>query len=405
VPRRFTDANALLGDLLDRHEAGTASPIAYPDYEAFASVLATDAFLKELRQAEEVGAVTIAFGKGRHRDHVAHVRLGAADALYRHLNRKPIVAVAADAHARLVDGLTLHPGLVEAAAAVAHAWSHAKSWNGFSPNDTTKLRSVFILAQAVLDGRHEGTDYRTFSRRMTGDSKALERVEAPVVKLLGRILDLPPDAKPREALRTLGLEKFAPPLLISGRVDVAGADLSRVSTLYWGLPPNEARNMRFRECPAYVLTIENFTSFNRHIIEADPDRMGTTIYVGGYPSLATQKALHALATMLPASVPIFHWSDIDPDGTWIFRTIEQAVGRKVRPHLMAPDIAERLGKAPAERSSLQPCPPDSGIFALTEYLARDDAKTLEQEELDPRLPDVNFDGPSSNGHTAQNANA
>jgi hypothetical protein len=126
--------------------------------------------------------------------------------------------------------------------------------------------------------------------------------------LLGRILDLPPGAgaKPREALRTLGLEKFAPPLLISGRVDVAGADLSRASTLYWGIPPNEAKTVQFRECPAYLLTIENFTSFNRHIIEADPDRIGTTLYVGGYPSLATQRALHALAAMVPASVPIFH---------------------------------------------------------------------------------------------------
>jgi hypothetical protein len=61
---------------------------------------------------------------------------------------------------------------------------------------------------------------------------------------------------------------------------------------------------------------------------------------------------------------------------------------------MAPDIAERWGKAPAERSSPRPCPPESGIFALSEYLAGNDAKTLEQEELDPRLPDVNFDGSS-----------
>jgi hypothetical protein len=40
MPRRFTDAKALLGHLLDRYEAGTASPVAYPDYRAFASVVA-----------------------------------------------------------------------------------------------------------------------------------------------------------------------------------------------------------------------------------------------------------------------------------------------------------------------------------------------------------------------------
>ncbi|HEY6259141.1 MAG TPA: Wadjet anti-phage system protein JetD domain-containing protein [Xanthobacteraceae bacterium] len=394
MSRCFTDPHALLADLLDRHEAGTASPIAYPDYAAFASVVATDAFIKELRQAEETGAVSIAYGKGSRRDQVAHVRLQVVDALYRHLDRKPIGRIAADARSRLIEGLTLHAGLADAASAIASGWGRAKSWYGFAPDDAEKLRNVFLLAHAILDGRHQGVDYRTFSRRVTGDSKMLERMEGPVVRLLGGILDLPPGAKPREALRTLGLEKFAPPLLISGRVDLTEADLSLASPLYLGIPPNEATCIRFRELPAYLLTIENFASFNRHIIEADPNRLGATIYVGGYPSLATQRALRILALMLPTTVPVFHWSDIDADGTWIFRTIERAVGRALRPHLMSSEIAERLGKACAEKSDLRPCPRDSGIFSLTEYLARDGARTLEQEELDPQLPDIDL-GPAS----------
>ena len=83
MPRRFTDAQALLADLLDRHEAGTASPIAYPDYPAFVSVVATDAFIRVLQQAEQAGAVSVAFGKGTWRDQIVHVRLGAANALLR----------------------------------------------------------------------------------------------------------------------------------------------------------------------------------------------------------------------------------------------------------------------------------------------------------------------------------
>ena len=35
MARRFTDARELLGDLLDRYEGGTASPIGYPDYSGF----------------------------------------------------------------------------------------------------------------------------------------------------------------------------------------------------------------------------------------------------------------------------------------------------------------------------------------------------------------------------------
>lgn len=93
-----------------------------------------------------------------------------------------------------------------------------------------------------------------------------------------------------------------------------------------------------------------------------------------------------LAEVLPADVPLYHWSDIDPDGTWIFRTVEKAIGRQLRPHLMTEELAERLGKAPAKRSFFRVPPETSGISTLANYLAGPSAKTLEQEELDPKIP-------------------
>jgi hypothetical protein len=386
MPRRFIDAQQLLRDLLDRHESGAESPIAHPDYAAFPSVVAADAFFRELRLAERSGGVSISHGKGAKLDQVSHIRLTGPEALYAYLGRKPVAQLAEVARSRLMDGLALHAGLVDAVTAIAMIWSRARSWGGFGLEDAEKLRIALVLAQAILDNRHVDVDYRTFSRRIAGDSKALERVEGAVVRLLSGVLDLPPDAKPREALRTLGLERFAPPLLVGGRIDLVDTDLSKSATLYVGLPPNNADRIRFREPPAYLLTIENFASFNRHLIEADADRLGTTIYVGGYPSLATQHALRVVAGMLPENAQLFHWSDIDPDGTWIFRTIERAVGRRLQPHLMSPEIAEANGKRPSSKAAISPCPPESGIFSLVSYLAREDAKTLEQEELEPRLP-------------------
>jgi Wadjet protein JetD, C-terminal len=388
MARSFIDAKAMLNDLLDRFESGAASPIAHPDYTAFASVVTTDAFLKEVHRAEQAGAVIVGRGRGMKRDQVAHVRLAAPETLYRYLGRVPAPEAAQDAGIRLIAGLKLDPGLVDAASKITASWSRAKTWNGFSAEDVDKLRGALELAQAVLDGKHIDVDYRTFSRRITGESKALERVESAVVRLIVGIRDLPPEARPREALRTLGLERFAPPLLMSGRIDLEDADLSGTSLTYLGIAPKEAGRVRFREPPAYILTIENFASFNRHVIEADPGRLGTTMYVGGYPSLATQQALHQIADALPETTPIFHWSDIDPDGTWIFHTIERAIGRFIRPHLMSVDIAEKYGKSPLIKGSSARCPVDSGIFPLAEYLAKDGAKTLEQEELDPQIPSV-----------------
>jgi hypothetical protein len=386
MSRRFTDAKALLEHLLDRHEAGAASPFGRPGYGEFADIVALDGFMRQIRDAERAGAIRIALGHGSNREQIKHVRLESAPALYVLLGRQPIDRIVAAASERLLDGLNLPPELDGAVASIQAAWSRGKSWQNLSSSDVGRLRLALLLAKAIWEGRHRGADYRTFSRRVTGESKALEKLEAVVVRILDPVLEFPPEARPREALRALGLEKFAPPLLVSGRGDFGGAEMSAANPQYFGIPPNEAGRLVFRTTPEYLLTIENFASFNRHIVEADPQRRGVTLFVGGYPSLATQEGLRSLAAALPGEVPFFHWSDIDPDGTWIFRTIERNIGRALRPHLMSVDIAEKFGRPPAQPLRLAGGAPASAIADLVEYLQRDDAKWLEQEELDPVLP-------------------
>jgi hypothetical protein len=386
MSRRFTDARALFGYLLDSHENGAANPFGYPDYSGCADVVAIDRFNRDLRDAERHGAVRLAMGRGRNSEDIAHVRLEAPDRLYALLERRPIGERADAARCRLLDGLALSPEFEPALESLRKAWAQGRSWQGFALDDADRLRPALIMAQAILEGRHRGVDYRTFSRRTAGDSKALERLEAVVVRLLSATLELPPTARPRDALRTLGLEKFAPPLLLAGPIDFDVADLSAAAPLYFGIPPGEARRLRCRRQPDYCLTIENFASFNRHVMEADPQRAGLTIYVGGYPSLATQQALRTLAAAIPPDVPFFHWSDIDPDGTWIFRTIERTLERVLTPHLMSVEIAERHGRRPAVPVRPPPGTTTSAIADLLVYLQRDDAKWLEQEELDPVVP-------------------
>jgi hypothetical protein len=386
MPRRFTDAKALLNDLLDRFEAGAASPIGYPGYAEFADIVAQDGFISQIRGAERTGAVRIAFGRGSNSEQIAHVRLESSSALYALLGRQPIGQRVSEASERLLDGLNLPSELLDAVASIQAAWARGRSWQNFSSSDVGKLRLALLLAKAILEGRHRGVDYRTFSRRVAGESKALEKLESAVVRILSPVLDFPPEARPREALRAIGLEKFAPPLLVSGMVDFAAAEMSVAGPQYFGISPNEAARLIFRTMPQYLLTIENFASFNRHIVEADPRRLGVTLYIGGYPSLATQEGLRTLATALPRTVPFFHWSDIDPDGTWIFRTIERCVERPLWPHLMSIDVAESFGRLPAEPVRPAAVASDSAIADLVAYLQRDDSKWLEQEELDPVLP-------------------
>jgi hypothetical protein len=389
MPRRhYKDARELLADLLDRHEKGTASPIVHPDDSAFADVSELDRFVNELSEAEAAGAIRIGRGKGRNRDQISHVRLEAAARLYGLLGRQPVGELAGEASNRLLDGLDLPSEFEAPIAEIRAAWDRARTWQGFGAADVDRLRTALKLAKAILEDRHRGLDYRTFSRKIARDSKALDKGEGAVVRLLMSALDLPPaaTARPKDALYTLGLEKFAPPLLLSGRLDFDTAELSLAAPTYFGIPPAEASRLRLKRQPRYVLTIENFASFNRHVIEADPDRCGLTIYVGGYPSLATQGALRYLADAVPVVVPFFHWSDIDPDGAWIFRTIERIINRPLTPHLMTADLAERFGLAPERVVRPPRTTDDSAIASLVTYLRGDGAKWLEQEELDPVIP-------------------
>lgn len=171
-----------------------------------------------------------------------------------------------------------------------------------------------------------------------------------MVSLLRRVVPLSPDADARSALATLGLERFGPPILLFGQFLLDGFRVPP-HPIYFGLPPATAGGLRFSIVPAYVLTIENFASFNRHVSETDPERRGLTLYAGGYPSLAVQCALASISAALPSTVPFYHWSDIDPDGTWIFRTVEKAIGRRLLPHLMTVELAERHGDWPTRPSA------------------------------------------------------
>jgi hypothetical protein len=64
------------------------------------------------------------------------------------------------------------------------------------------------------------------------------------------------------------------PLLLASRIDFGSAELSLTRQAYFGIPPQEASRIGLREMPRYVLTIENYASFHRHIAETDRDASG-----------------------------------------------------------------------------------------------------------------------------------
>lgn len=257
MARKFDSAGGLLHDLLDRFEAGISQPIGYPDYAAFPSVTAGDAFAKSIAAAERASCIECGYGSGRRRTELKFVRLANAGLLYEHLGRTPARDTAIVAGENMLNGLDLHPKLHEAALSAIEAWSRNKTWASLGANDAASMRTAINLAQAILDGSHHGLDYRTFSRRTVADSKALERLEGVVLRLIGTVADVPPSNNARAAFAALGLERFGPPLLLSGAFMLDEQPVSP-SLPYLGLPPSAMMRISFERIPAYVLTIENF---------------------------------------------------------------------------------------------------------------------------------------------------
>jgi len=135
-----------------------------------------------------------------------------------------------------------------------------------------------------------------------------------------------------------------------------------------GLPPDWTDRVAVVGTPAYVLTIENLASFNRHAREVDDD--GLIVLSNGFPGRATLGFLKHLDRLLPATVPFFHWGDVDRGGLRILRHLSEALSRPLVPH----------------RMPLGPTAWADNADDIAAYLARADAQTLEQEDLDPVPP-------------------
>src|SRR5690606_20322198 len=57
---------------------------------------------------------------------------------------------------------------------IESAWAKNKRWHSIQRSDALCLRPIQLLARALMDGRLEGQDKRSFSAKVAGDSKLLE---------------------------------------------------------------------------------------------------------------------------------------------------------------------------------------------------------------------------------------
>ncbi|MGE5516195.1 MAG: DUF3322 domain-containing protein [Bacteroidota bacterium] len=379
-------ADALLGKLLTRVEDKPDRVQAVGERLPVKSWLSDDRddLYGRLRAAESAKAVTLEMGKNEARHLIERVVLVDASRLYQFLGRTPKADTAAAAIAELRSRL---PDLPEAVTPLFDTletnWRRGRAFAGLTHESLDLAERCLLAVAALADGRFDGQDLRTFSRRATGDTKFVEAHQGKIIDLLRVVDEVPDELDAEEVLTSHGIARYPQPCLLSGPVTYAGQLLP--TRPYIGIAPDMIDGLGVVGAPPWILTIENLASFNRQARERPGD--GILLYSGGFPSDATLACLLALARA--TNCPIFHWGDIDAGGIKIAYRIERAlasVGRPLHLHLMDLALAHRHGQPVAAKAVFRVDVSTSVIAGLAAFLGSMEAHLLEQEELDPAIP-------------------
>lgn len=389
-------AETLLHRLLDRFEAPQARvrDITQPiDYTQVGGPAAQDDFHRVLQDAERAGGITLERERlGRFTGEFARVRLVNADSLYRFLIRAPAHSIAETARRTIetsASEILADPFFRELEEEAIAAWRCNKSFLGFTPSQVETFVTVLRLTHGIVHLAGRDLDHRTFSRRTVKDSKALERWEGRVAQLLKRRDTSLAGDEPREVLEASGIVRRAHLLQVKGPLRLHSDTLKIDGTgdVFIGLPWAAVQQTTLSRPVDYIVTIENPTSFWRYCTEITGNYLA--LLSDGFPA---REVLSSMAHLVKAAraetgVPVFHWGDVDAGGVRIAAHLEDAFGIRISLHEMRPAVALVLGTSLQSRKGLERLAARTGdVGALARWLCTDEARALEQEELDPRAP-------------------
>jgi hypothetical protein len=343
------------------------------------------AWRERLEGSEHSGAVALVRGAGNRRGVIERARLVNADRLARDLGIVRAGERAATAVAVAREACDGREGMEAAVEAAARKWERGEDWCRL-PADPDLVRTAFAAAGGLFDVAF-GTHFRAASAQAAGSSKFLERHGATVCAILRHALELPPEMGQNEIWEMLGLVRFRHPVCL--RAPVSFADRAGVSVPGSAVPWSAVNPDIVESCrpsgsePTFVVTVENWTSFNGQC--GDIPR-GAVVYTSGFPPPPVRQLVNRMASIWP-NIPFFHWGDVDAGGLLIADSIRNAAGKTVKLHLMTPELAEHYGQKHRPLTRIAGIAVrDDDFGRLAGYLSGEDCRVFEQEKLRPTDP-------------------
>ncbi|HEC1609924.1 Wadjet anti-phage system protein JetD domain-containing protein [Pseudomonas aeruginosa] len=380
-----------LGRLLERAERARLSGSTRAIRESFKSLDSPywqlnlderDRLHERMRASASAGAIKLEWAKlgGDDRPLEAVVLLDL-DKLANHLHRPTASTTLAQATALLAPW-SQHERVQE----LLVYWAQLKQARLLGPTSA----SDFVDALRVLDVMREATEdrvVRQLSTELFGNSKRLEALSKHLDLLTSEALNAPARHW-SEVFSAIGLIKEPQPFLVAGlgKLQLTDQDDCPILRPYLGVANTAVEG--YVGTPAWLLTIENLTTFHQAARELSKNPSGVVLYTAGMPSPSWGKAYIRILTALPKGTPVYHWGDHDEGGFRIAVQLAQLAsraGHPLRPWSMDAALWQNVGhsaKADQHRSMVRNAA-RAGWLELADQIA---PVLFEQEGQPLRLP-------------------
>jgi hypothetical protein len=310
-----------------------------PAYSTIGTHAEKEACHGDLLLAERDGAIAIEWDRrAGQRNQILRIQLKDREALARHLGVLPRWDAVARAAHDLGPFLTEYPVLDE----VLASWRRGAKVRGTGPEDVKSWRyAVAVVSHCRADGATD-VAVRRLSAQLTGDSKRVEQLSAPIDVLIQGAVAAP-IRDPEDVFNELGLVKFPPTMLISGALQArVGAQDVLIDAPYLGFPPSAITGFASCETVILLLTVENLTTFHELVGQRQHMPTAVLLYTGGMPSPSWKRVYRLLLRSLPVDARVLHWGDIDGGGFRIadhLAVCAAEVERRLELHGMTPTVA------------------------------------------------------------------
>ena len=295
---------------------------------------------EQLQQLEQSGVLRLAWlpGETGHLLQAAALHVEHAPRLFALLQRAPLSGQRACLETLLLADRFRFPAddwRGRAIRRVLDSLHTGKSPSPFSLTDAGLSLDLLTALSALSNLRGE-VSCRVFSVQTFNDSKRFDDLK-PAVLRLARLANpewksLPDD----DLLRELNLVANPGYIHLSGDWELTSADGQIVSLAAFtpsvGFPASQAASIqRVAIRSPFVLCIENLTSFHEFIrANAARPLQPALICLMGNPSPAIRRILY----LIPETVPIYVWADMDYGGFNILSQLRRQVCQRVQPWLM-----------------------------------------------------------------------